>query len=77
MTSRVRSQDVQRLYEQKSDFIQVSLIESQEILGAFDKRLKKYAEKKMRKRKNFQLIKSSVIGARHNNITNRAIHYLA
>ncbi|XP_060075862.1 uncharacterized protein LOC132555532 [Ylistrum balloti] len=53
-------QDVSRLYKQKQYEVRVTLIESNQILGAFDERLRKYAEKKIKERNRFTLLQSSV-----------------
>ncbi len=57
-----RRQDVTRLYNQEQKNVQVTLIESQQILGAFDKRLRSYAEKKIRERDRFNLVNAAVVG---------------
>lgn len=53
-------QDIWRLYREDQKTVRVTLVESQKILGAFDSRLRSYAEKKFQERKNFQLINSTV-----------------
>lgn len=55
-------QDVSRLYKDKSQKVRVTLVESNQILGSFDERLRKYAEKQIKKRDRFSLVKSSVTG---------------
>ena len=42
--------------------MRVTLIEASKILGAFDSRLQEYAEKKIRQRDQFRLIKDAVSG---------------
>ena len=44
--------------------MRVTIVESNKILGAFDDRLQKYAEKKIRQRHGYQLIQSAVTGTR-------------
>ncbi|XP_005100464.1 internal alternative NAD(P)H-ubiquinone oxidoreductase A1, mitochondrial [Aplysia californica] len=53
-------QDVARFYKQKQDQVQVTLVESNQILSSFDARLQAYAEKKIQQRKGFKLVQSSV-----------------
>lgn len=55
-------QDVARLYREQQKQVQVTLVESNQILGAFDKRLQSYAEKKMKQRKRFNIVQSAVVG---------------
>ncbi|XP_025093077.1 probable NADH dehydrogenase isoform X2 [Pomacea canaliculata] len=54
-------QDVARLYREQQKQVQVTLVESNQILGAFDKRLQSYAEKKMKQRKRFNIVQSAVV----------------
>jgi len=42
--------------------VNVTLIESNNILNAFDERLRSYAEKKMRQRDRFHLVQAAVTG---------------
>jgi NADH dehydrogenase FAD-containing subunit len=53
--------DLARLYPDLLS-VRVTLVESKHILGAFDKRLQAYAEKKIAERDNFILVKSIVVG---------------
>ncbi|KAG8175324.1 hypothetical protein JTE90_002869 [Oedothorax gibbosus] len=53
--------DVRRLYESSEELFRVTLIEAANILGSFDEKLRTYAEKKLRERKNFTLLKTSVV----------------
>ncbi|ESP04189.1 hypothetical protein LOTGIDRAFT_224073 [Lottia gigantea] len=53
-------QDVAKLYRQKQKEVTVTLVESDKILGSFDARLQKHAEKKIQARERFKLVKSSV-----------------
>lgn len=52
--------DVRRLYKHEEGMFRVTLIESAQILGTFSPKLQSYAEKKIKERVNFQLIKSTV-----------------
>ena len=51
-----------RLFKDTDHLINVTLVESNHILGSFDDRLRTYAEKKIRKRNRFKLVQSSVTG---------------
>ncbi|CAH1801948.1 unnamed protein product [Owenia fusiformis] len=62
-------QDVSRLYKQDFRDVRVTLIESNKILGAFDKRLQNYAEKKIKQREKFQLLQSSVTEVKEDSVT--------
>ncbi|KAK3596266.1 hypothetical protein CHS0354_038884 [Potamilus streckersoni] len=53
-------QDVARLYKRKRDDVQVTLVESNKILSSFDERLRHFAEKKIKQRSGFNLLKDSV-----------------
>lgn len=53
-------QDVTRLYRTPKAKVRVTLVEANSILSAFDTRLQQYAEKKIRQRDGFELIKSTV-----------------
>ena len=55
-------QDVSRLYKQEERDVQVTLVESNQILGSFDERLRAFAEKKIKQRDRFQLVQASVTG---------------
>jgi hypothetical protein len=54
--------DVAKLFQSEFNDACVTLIESQQILGSFDAHLRSYAEKKIKERKRFNLIQSSVVG---------------
>ncbi|XP_059175957.1 uncharacterized protein LOC131955738 isoform X2 [Physella acuta] len=54
-------QDLVRLYKQQSKQVRVTLVESNKILSSFDTRLQAYAERKMKQRKGFNLLQSTVI----------------
>nr|XP_002122465.1 probable NADH dehydrogenase [Ciona intestinalis] len=62
-------EDVARLYstglQQK---VKVTLIEANKILGSFDKRLREYAEKKIIKRKQFEILQGVVAKVTRNNV---------
>lgn len=53
-------EDVSRLYKNLHDKVRVTLIESSRILGSFDKALRDYAEIKIRRRSQFNILQSSV-----------------
>ena len=53
-------QDVTRLYMHEESKVCVTLIEAKQILPSFDEKLRKFAEKKMRQRDQFELVQSSV-----------------
>ena len=53
---------MQRLFKREAKDVQVTLVESDKILGSFDTRLQAFAEKKISKRDRFQLVQSSVTG---------------
>ena len=53
-------QDVTRLYVHERGNVSVTLIEAKQILPSFDERLRDFAERKIRQRKQFQLVQSSV-----------------
>ena len=55
-------QDISRLFKQEENLVRVSLVESNQILGSFDQRLQKFAEKKISQRDRFHLLKTSVTG---------------
>ena len=54
-------EDVSRLYFQEKDKVQVTLVEPHQILPSFDKKLRVFAEKKIRQRSRFNLIQSGVV----------------
>ncbi|KAK0058816.1 internal alternative NAD(P)H-ubiquinone oxidoreductase A1 mitochondrial-like isoform X2 [Biomphalaria pfeifferi] len=62
-------QDVVRLYKQKSDDIRVTLVESNKILSSFDSRLQAFAEKKIKQRKGFNIVQSSVTEVASDSVT--------
>uniref|UniRef100_H2Z3K7 FAD/NAD(P)-binding domain-containing protein n=1 Tax=Ciona savignyi TaxID=51511 RepID=H2Z3K7_CIOSA len=53
-------EDVSRLYGGLQHKVKVTLIEANKILGSFDKRLREYAEKKIEKRKQFEIVQAVV-----------------
>ena len=53
-------QDVTRLYAHERSNVRVTLIEARQILPSFDEKLRAFAERKMRQRKQFELLQSSV-----------------
>lgn len=53
-------QDVTRLYAHERINVRVTLIEARQILPSFDEKLRAFAERKMRQRKQFELLQSSV-----------------
>ncbi|XP_013399906.1 probable NADH dehydrogenase [Lingula anatina] len=61
--------DVSRLYLNTKAEIQTTLVESQQILASFDKRLQAYAERKIKERPNFHLIKSNVTEVKADSVT--------
>ena len=52
--------DVSRIYKDEQKLVQVSLIEGRKILGAFNQKLRQYAEKKIKDRKQMELIQANV-----------------
>lgn len=61
-------QDVTRLYIQERSNVRVTLIEARHILPSFDKRLREFAEKKMKQREQFNLLHDSVTEVKHDHI---------
>ena len=55
------TEDVSRLFSREKSIVKVSLIEANEILPSFDMKLRTFAEKKFKQRKNYDLLKSRVI----------------
>ena len=55
------TEDVTRLFSQEKKLVKVTLIEANEILPSFDRRLRSFAEKKFKQRKNYELLKSRVV----------------
>lgn len=62
-------QDVNRLYSHEKANVRVTLIEAQHILPSFDKKLRNYAEKKMKQREQFKLLQSSVTEVQQDGVT--------
>lgn len=62
------TQDMTRLYKQRKERVYVSLVESNQILAAFDSRLRNYARKKMMKRSGFTLKQSSVVEVKSDSV---------
>ncbi|XP_076106487.1 uncharacterized protein LOC143075081 isoform X5 [Mytilus galloprovincialis] len=62
-------QDISRLYKQKKHHVNVTLVESNQILASFDESLRKYAEKKIKERDRFQLVKSIVTEVKEDCVT--------
>ena len=62
-------QDVARLYKSEEKDIKVTLVESNQILGMFDERLRAYAEKKIKQRDRMSLVQSSVTEVRADGVT--------
>ncbi|GFO07833.1 (Zinc transporter zip1-like [Plakobranchus ocellatus] len=54
-------EDVSRLYQKLKGQAKVTLVESNKILSSFDGRLQSYAEKKLKQREGFEMIRSSVV----------------
>ena len=61
-------QDIARLYPEQRRKVRVTLVESNQILGSFDERLRTYAEAKLAQRRNFNLVKASVKEVRPNSV---------
>lgn len=49
-----------RLYPSEKDLVRITLIEAQEILSAFDDRLRSYTTDLIAKRKSMKIVKASV-----------------
>jgi NADH:ubiquinone reductase (non-electrogenic) len=62
-------EDVSRLYSQEKDKVQVTLIEPHQILPSFDKKLRAFAEKKIKQRSRFNLIQSGVVQVEEGSVT--------
>ena len=56
------NQDLQRLFPDEKDLVQVTLVEANEILSAFDSRLRSYTERLISKRSAMQIVRASVTG---------------
>ncbi|KAI1703595.1 pyridine nucleotide-disulfide oxidoreductase domain-containing protein [Ditylenchus destructor] len=61
--------DLSRLYKDFGTPVCVTLVEGKQILGGFDKRLQVYAEKKLRNRPNFSMIKANVTEVKADSVT--------
>ncbi|XP_076800295.1 putative NADH dehydrogenase [Clavelina lepadiformis] len=61
-------EDVSRLYQDLQGMVKVTLVEANKILGSFDKSLREYAEKKIRKRKEFELLQAAVAEVTENSV---------
>jgi NADH:ubiquinone reductase (non-electrogenic) len=59
-------QDLKRLYPNEGHAVQITLIEANEILSAFDTKLRSYTERLIAKRKGMKIIKASVNSMRYN-----------
>ena len=55
------TEDVSRLFSQEKRSVKVTLIEANEILPSFDRKLRMFAEKKFKQRTNYELLKSRVV----------------
>jgi NADH:ubiquinone reductase (non-electrogenic) len=53
-------QDVSRLYQSEREMVKVTIIEAKQILSSFDKHLQEYAEAKIRKRRQMEILQDSV-----------------
>lgn len=53
-------QDLSRLYPEEKDDVCITIIEAQEILSAFDDRLRSFTEDLIRKRSSMKIVKASV-----------------
>lgn len=62
-------QDVTRLYRNEAQMARVTLVESNKILATFDSRLSAYAERKIKKRPQFTLVKGAVAGVQGDSVT--------
>lgn len=56
-------QDIARLFRAKKDHVRVTLVESHQILAAFDEKLRNYAEQKIKGRQGFTLKNNRVTGS--------------
>jgi NADH dehydrogenase FAD-containing subunit len=57
---------LKRLYPNEGHAVQITLIEANEILSAFDTKLRSYTERLIAKRKGMKIIKASVNSMRYN-----------
>jgi len=55
------TEDVTRLFSQEKNLVRVTLIEANEILPSFDRKLRTFAERKFKQRKNYEVLKSRVV----------------
>ncbi len=55
-------QDLGRLFPEEKFDVQVTLVEADQILSAFDEKLRNYTEKLMRKRESMNIVQASVVG---------------
>lgn len=62
-------EDVSRIYSQERDKVRVTLVEPNEILPSFDKKLRAFAEKKIQQRARFDLIQSGVVKVDEKSVT--------
>ena len=53
-------QDLERLYPDERSNVHITLVEANEILSAFDAKLRSYTERLIRKRERMQIVKASV-----------------
>ncbi|XP_063962248.1 uncharacterized protein LOC129257715 [Lytechinus pictus] len=52
--------DVSRLYKEEQKLVLVSLIEGRKVLGAFNQKLQQYAVKKIKARKQMELLQANI-----------------
>ena len=62
------TEDVTRLFSQEKEEVKVTLIEANEILPSFDRKLRSFAEKKFKQRTNYDLVKSRVVKVTRDNV---------
>nr|CAB3265337.1 probable NADH dehydrogenase [Phallusia mammillata] len=62
------TEDVSRHFPVLQHKVKVTLIEGNKILGSFDKRLREYAEKKITKRKQFEILQAFVAEVNEENV---------
>lgn len=55
------TEDVSRLFAQEKKDVKVTMIEANEILPSFDRKLRSFAEKKFSKRQSYNLLKARVV----------------
>lgn len=61
-------EDVSHMYHEVQGKVRVTLIEANQILGSFDKRLRDYAERKFTQRKQFELRNGSVVEVKSDSV---------